>query len=188
MILVTYARYRNLTGDLVTDAATVSARVEDATHLIEEALDRELDSESRTETMRIYPDRRAYPQAWPVTTAPTGAEVDTVTEARAIRDVSPDDVAFGVFQSFPNEPHATLTYTGGYTQHDGTTPIPHTLERAIADLAHALIFPAKTPVGATSLRLGDASVTFGRSQDHPLDAYLGGLWDRVKRYRRRDLV
>lgn len=158
--LVTIARYKAITGDTTTGDPAISAAIEDATDRLEERLDRPMRSASRSETM--YPDKmgRAYPHAVPITVADgytidgyslTGAWpwpwFDIVTDSR----IAP-----------------AITYTGGWVERSANPTAPNRLpahfEEDIAWAAYALTHPqpdSPYPVGAVSVTLGDASVSFG---------------------------
>lgn len=179
MALLTTDRYRYFTKDLSTESDVVTARAEEAQSLLEEAFDRPLESRERTEVVWLdvdptgFTSYRAYPRATPITVA-TGY---TIEDEVTLAGVSPDSAGWLDFA----ELKATITYTGGYT----AETLPVTLERAIAELAHALEHPAPIPVGATSVRSGDQSITYGATSDNDLDAYVPGLWSRVRKYRHR---
>lgn len=186
-MLVTYERYVSLTGDDCTGEYQVTARIERATAALEGRLNgRLLESMERTEVLRVGTDARVYPHAWPVTALPADAayQIDPLSNA-TIRWVWPDDITFNwpAGNSYIGwcEPFwATVTYTGGYT--DET--LPPELAEAIAGLA-ASYATAGTPAlaGATSVRLGDAAVTYGGTGGLAgLDARVPGISDTILRY------
>lgn len=159
--LVTIARYRALTGDAAGTDPAVSAAIEDATHRLEERLDRPLCEASRTEP--VYADRcaRVYPHAIPITAAP-GYTIDGYSL-----------IGFWPWPQFdligPNTT-PVITYTGGWVERSAnptaSNRLPTFMEDDIAWAAYALLHPttaddAAYPVGATSVTLGDASVSFG---------------------------
>lgn len=184
MAVVTLHRYRDITGDRVTDDATVTARIEEAQGLIEDELGRLLDSAERTETLPLtfeYGSWRAYPAVTPVTAVGAG-ETFTIEDTVTLANVTIDDTAFWG-SAVPVE--GTITYTGGYT----TATVPKQLERAIAQLAHALAPQAAmagVPTGATSLHVGDVSIGLSRPTGvGEIDALVPGLSARIRKYRRR---
>ena len=177
MSLVTVARYRALTGDAAGTDPEITARIEDATDRLEERLDRPLRSAVRTES--VYPDQlgRAYPHAVPITVA-DGYTIDgwsligawpwpwfdIVTDSR----VAP-----------------LITYTGGWVERSAnltaTNRLPLCIEEDIAWAAYALGHPepaAVYPVGAVSVSLGDASVSFGPG-GAPLPNRSGIRWSKA---------
>lgn len=176
---VTVDRYRVYTGDDTTPGTTVSGALVEAERLLNEELRRELASEERTETLRIQPDGRVWPRAYPITAAPL------TIDGRSLLGATPDLPTFvaliGVDVPYPVT--AAITYTGGYT----AATFPVTLEHAVYDLAHGLA--VDTPavlVGARSATVGDVSVTYGTSGDvGPVDSVVPGLSARVGRYHNR---
>lgn len=156
-MLLTEARYRAITGD-ATAWSTVSARVEEAVELLEEDLDRGLAVAERTELLHPTRDGWLWPHSTPIVTA-TGWTVD----------------GLGVYGAFgPGWPDSTgrvsVTYTGGWVERSANPNAPNRLPVCIErDLAFAAFTleqadPSATsdyPAGVTSVRLGDAAVTFG---------------------------
>jgi hypothetical protein len=155
MSVLTIARYRAITGDTATESATVSARIEDAEELLADALDRELEQATRTE--RLWPTRDGYlwPSCLPLISA-TGYTID----------------GYGLVGTFgpgwPDETGAVdVTYVGGWVERSANPTAPNRLpayiERDLAYCTYTLCNPslAQYPEGATSVRLGDAAVTFG---------------------------
>lgn len=175
-MLVTITRYRNLTGDDMTDDAQVTARIEEAQALIEDEYDRPLESEERTETCRLHPDLRVYPRATPITDIATDGV--TIEDSVTLLGATADEITGWPTFTSSTFPVATVTYTGGWTS--GT--VPAWLARAICDLAAACWGPSGTPAGATSVRLGDAAVTYSRPTDG-LDAIVPGITARLRRLR-----
>ena len=188
-LLVTTARYQVITGDTTTATASVTAAIEDATALLADELGRPdaLKSEERTETMQVGDGGQLRPLAVPVTVC-AGYTFDTA----AIFGGAPDSVAFrGVFpDDLPNT--VAVTYSGGWVERSAnpsaTNRLPTELEYDIAWAAHALVHPglgAAVPVGATSVSLGDAAVSFGAG-GAPARGEAGVTWSRkTLRWRRR---
>jgi hypothetical protein len=127
-----------------------------AADLLADALDRELESAERTETLWPTRDGMLWPTCVPIT-ACTSHTIDG------------DGLKYGAYGGtpWPDETEAqSVTYTGGWveraTNPTATNRLPAYIEADIAFAAQALIGPpAQFPAGATSVRLGDASVTFG---------------------------
>lgn len=155
-MIVTIARYRAITGDTASSDTAVSARIEEATDMLIDDLGRELEEAERTESLQPTRDGYLWPSCVPIT-ACTGYTID----------------GHGVWGTFgPAWPNLTglveLTYTGGWVERSANpnadNRLPAYIERdlcfAAYELGHAQ--PAgSVPAGATSVRLGDASVTFG---------------------------
>jgi len=155
MSLVTEDRYRAITGDQASDSVSVTAAIESAEDLLADELGRELASAERTETLWPTRDGYVWPSCVPITVA-TGYEID-------------GDGLTGVLG--PGWPDSTgsveVTYTGGWVERTANPTAAHRLpsyiERDLAFAAQSLLDPSPSayPVGATSVRLGDAAVTFG---------------------------
>lgn len=152
-MILTVDRYRSITGDEDTAASAVSARIEEAVELLEEYLDRPLESAERTETLQ--PDRRGrlWPRATPISDGGT-YEPDGL----ALIGSSPT-WTWGLIDPTTG---VAVTYTGGWTE----DTLPGCIARDLAYAAYQLEHPralgtSEYPAGATSVRLGDAAVTFG---------------------------
>lgn len=150
--LVTVSRYQLITGDTTSATATVEDALEDAQGLAEEFLRRELTSQERTESLQVYPGARVYPSVTPITAA-DGYDIDGYSLIGVAPDLSP----------FPFDPPSSrgvmgsVTYTGGYS----AATLPKTIERVIARTAYQQLHPETLqPAGATSIRLGDAAITY----------------------------
>lgn len=171
----TVADYRVHTGDTTTAASAVSAALLEAESLLEEELRRGLALEARTETLKVYPDGRVYPPAWPITAA------SLTIDGRSLLGATPDISTFTGLIDAPRPWRVATTWTGGF---DAST-LPVTLEHAIYDLAQGLVASSPVPVGATSVSLGDASVSFAAPSGGGVDAIVPGLSARVGRYANR---
>lgn len=158
-MLVTITRYRAITGDVDTYDATVSARIEEATDELEDRLERPLRQGIYVEAM--YPDAcgSLHPKATPILLA-DGYVIDGNRLLSA-----------GLFP-IPFNPVGTrlstisVTYTGGFVERTANPTdaarLPSCIERDLAYAAATLGMPRSAyPVGARSVTLGDASVTFG---------------------------
>lgn len=183
MSLLTAARYEAITGDRST--VSVSALADEALDLLEEDLGRPLESAERTE--RMWPDREGWlwPRAVPITVA-AGWTID----GDALRAGT-----FGV-NPWPSSSEAlSVTYTGGYversTNPDATNRLPAYIERDLAWAVYVLANPdaiqASLPRGATSVSVGDISVSFERGVGGSVDNRRI-RWSRsTLRHRRRGL-
>lgn len=158
-MLVTVERYRLITGDETTAATAVTAALVEAQDLLSEDLGWDLEEDERTETLDVVAGA-VYPTAIPITAVAAGQTID----GYAIRGAAPLGVDILVENSYdPDRPRATVTYTGGWTD----VTVPASIRRAIAWAARGILTPASAeavPDGATSVRLGDASVTFATAQ------------------------
>lgn len=153
-MILTVDSYRSITGDTTTAASAVSARIEEAIEILEDYLDRPLESDERTESMR--PDRhgRLWPRATPITDSG-----DYEADGLALIGTLPWPQGF-----IDSTTAIDVTYTGGWTE----ATLPSSIARDLAFAAYRLEHPPSIdtttyPAGATSVRLGDAAVTFGAS-------------------------
>lgn len=178
--LVTVERYQQVTGDSTTDETLVQERLDRAQRKVEEYLRRPLASEERTERvmLRYRPGGvlsgayAAYPKVTPVTDVADGLTID----GSAVLGLS------GTWLSWweESEQWAELVYTGGWT----AETLPETIAENIIRLAHAAGNPALVPAGATSVSVGDASVSFDGSTGGSLPAPIAGdlrPWRRVRK-------
>lgn len=163
--MITAVRYAAITGDTDTAASAVEEAVVEAVELLEEELGRPLANAERTESMR--PDRqgRLWPRATPITDSG-----DYETEGLALLSAP-----FGWPSIVNPTGTVSVTYTGGWADPtadgfdpDGDNPptLPQCIQRDLAWAAYRLLHPVApgasvAPAGATSLRLGDAAVTYG---------------------------
>ena len=185
-MLVTVARYRAITGDQVTGDEAVSARIEEATELLEGELGRPLEQAERTE--RMQPTRDGL--LWPLAT-PLAAATDYTIDGHALRGSTPFLLGYDFISDTTSAPE--VTYTGGWLERtanpDSAFRLPVHIERDIAFAAQALgqSMPSlAVPAGATSVSLGDAAVTF-KDGYHPDPADAGVSWSSETlgyRYRR----
>lgn len=165
-MLVSIARYRDITGDESSASGVVEGALVDAQALLEEELRRPLETDTRTERCRVFGEARGatvYPSATPITsvTSPSGASVvgHAVLGGSAVSGPP-------YFLTDPDG-FAEVTYVGGYDPNASAGDddyLPVTLQRAIAWAAKALVSPsdfAAVPAGATSASVGDVSLTWG---------------------------
>lgn len=151
--LVSVAQYRAYSGDSNTPDLKVQQLLIDAQRLVEEYLGRRLQSAQRTETLSVQ-SGVVYPTVTPVTAA---------TLPMRSGGLAVDGYDYHFYgDPFPYAgAQATVTYTGGFT----STTLPMHLVKGIVDTAKALTDADATTseliAGATNVRLGDASVTFG---------------------------
>lgn len=156
-MMLTEARYRAITGDTATNTVAITAAIELVVERLEDELHRELAEAERTEDM--WPDRGGW--LWP-------AHVPITACAEYVID------GHGLIGTFgPGWPDQTgkvsVTYTGGWVERsanpDATNRLPTYIEDDLAWNARTLLHPdtsaTQYPQGATSVRLGDAAVTFG---------------------------
>lgn len=178
----TVAGYRLATNDQTTASSAVSAALLEAESLLEDELRRHLPSQSRTKACKIWPDGRVYPDAWPVDSVVGLVLEDSRTVLGAVPDAGP---FVGVIPRNYAPPTVTITWVGGFTAPDGLHPLPVTLAHAIYDLAKAVLAAAPVPVGATSMSVGDVSVSYPSPPQGTVDGYVPGLSDRVRKWANR---
>lgn len=184
-MLVTVVRYQAITGDTSTAASAVSALVEDATALAEEDLRRPLEQAERTETM--WPDRCGW--LWPLAVPLVDGGDYTIDG---------DGLKPGVTGAVPYFPEPTasraITYTGGFLERSAnpsaSNRLPAHIERDLAWAAYALghgdELLAGLPTGASSVSVGDLSVSFeaGAAAQSATDVRI--RWSRATmRHKRR---
>lgn len=179
--LVTVERYQAITGDTTTGEEVVEGRLDRAQRKVEDYLRRPLASAERTERvlLRYRPSGvlagtyAAYPKVTPVTEVADGLTID----GSAVLGAS------GTWLSWWDEgdQYAEITYTGGWT----AGSLPETIAESICLLARDLSLVRAVPAGATSVAVGDASVSFdGGTGGAGLPAPIaGGLrpWRRVRK-------
>lgn len=202
MSIVTYAVYVSVTGDDTTASGDVEDAITEAEGLIGEFLRRPLAAEWRSERYHLRPYGMVYPRCVPVLEVSATASYQ-VYDTAAIQFVTADsppspspvgsEEIFGRTSGWYHEeaPRATVVYLGGW---DADT-IPYTLRRGICYLARAIgAAPPATPLppGATSLSLGDASISLATPGDADgagavIDGLVPGLTATFRRYRWRPL-
>ena len=182
MALVTVPTYQAITGDTSTAASAVSARIEEATDLLEEALGRDLANATRTEVMHPTRDGSLWPRAIPITNGGgyTVEGIRLVPSSIALGSLV-DDLTGGI----------TVTYTGGWVERTAnptaTNVLPRHMERDLAWAAYALQQTDQQrreqalPAGVVGMSLGDAQLQFdrtapGRGQLAPSEANI--VWSR----------
>lgn len=178
-------RYRQITGEFTSTDAEVNRCIVDATQLLEEYLGRPLALAERTEEMR--PDRRGslWPKATPITVA-----ASYTIDGHALRGTPPFSSAVWMLDP---ETSVEVTYTGGWADErddawvTGDEPVlPYCIARDLAWAAHRLAHPAGVqsatgfPAGASSVSLGDASVSFGATGPGAVQDTTG-WWSRQTR-------
>lgn len=169
MALLTIGRYRIITGDTTSASAVVEDAIEDATALLEQDLRRKLESDEYEERLKIhyatsFAGGRVYPSVTPVTAV--GDDDHEIVTTTTLQGVSPDTNDNPFFGAY--EPHATVTYTGGYVERTAnvgdSNVLPPYVEYDLAWAAHSLLRPSEltsVPAGATAVRVGDVSVNYG---------------------------
>lgn len=191
MSLVTELRYRAITGDTATADGAVTARIEEATDLLEEFLERPLESAVRTEAM--WPDRIGVlrPLATPITVA---ADYTIGFGGMTLTGTGPFTSVLGAPFGLPAG-GVSVVYTGGFVERTANPTAAHRLpaqiERDIAWAAYAIghrdAILAGLPAGAASVSVGDVSVSFtGGARGSGDDMTI--RWSATtRRYRRRTL-
>lgn len=187
MDIVTVADYRTLTCDDTTPNATVSARLELATGLVEEELDRRLQFQSYTEKLPLQPNWLVFPHAVPVSSVTTPSAAQPVYDGYALGTEAATlwwDPVFGPVDLWFIDPFTEVTYTGGFTY----ATLPKGLRLIICDLALALgnRQPALTSAAVQSASVGDVSVSYGSggTGTGSVDGILPGTSRRLRVYRR----
>lgn len=192
MSLVTVQEYRDITRDVNTAAEEVSARIEEATDLVEEYLQRRLRFGTYTEELEIWDAAYAYPEVTPIVSVPSGAsyaiDVGAVRFRSVLSDLSLNDWLWyadppgGIVNSPGIRPlYATLVYDGGYTN----ATCPQTLKRGIARVARGLVVTNPQRVlGATSISVGDVSVSYPKAIGD-IDVLVPGITITLKPYKRK---
>lgn len=186
MSLVTYARYVTLTGDSTSASATVEANLTDAQAEVERVLGRALEYGTYTEERVVWPGGFCYPKVTPLASVPASATYE-IEDERTLSDVSPDwpsaefEDPTGWTGYAATSGKATVTYTGGWTA--GTLPLP--LQRVIAFIAYGLTFPAASVAlsGASSVSVGDVSVSMGGAPADPVDDLWPGASRTLRQWR-----
>lgn len=162
-MIVTVATYRLTTGDTTQDIL-VSARLEDAQERLEEALDRPLEAISRTEVLIPQRDGSLAPRAVPLQSVADNWLIDGDLLIQRYPS------AFGAAWWYPAL-GPTVTYVGGWVERTANPTAANRLPTCISDdicwTAYRLLHPIDPAAtvsilpGATSVTLGDASVSFG---------------------------
>jgi hypothetical protein len=185
-VIATTQDYRRVTGDLQSYDGDVTTALSDAQDEFLRRTGRIVELGTYTETLPIYQDGRVYPAATPVTSVldPADAGFDDISiGVSAPGDLVtagayawpggygyggyaygsylggyqpvPSDVLVGVDRR-PPPPRREVTYTGGFA------PAPPDVVRCVCEMAYYGTHPNLTsgvPAGATSVSLGDQSVT-----------------------------
>lgn len=191
MSLASIAQYRMVTNDLTTEDYKVTSALADAQNQIEEFCQREFDQAQRTETLRLYPNGRVYPKAFPLVSVlnMAGAMIDGWAVLLgygyqwATTGLNPFVSGFGA-DTWAWTPQITMTYTGGYAP----GLIPPSVTRAACQVTYDLLHPvmmAGVPTGATSITVGDTSISgpFGS-----IGSFRPHVRNALMRYRRPQVV
>lgn len=192
-MLITDSYYRLVTHDYETAASAVEVAVGAVTGLLDDACSRKLIEQERTEACLIIEGPpgiyKVYPDAYPITScsAPTGAQVAINQRYIAVPSPLYDPI---LADTDLGDGWASLTYVGGFTE----STCPASLKLLIAELAYALGHSgvggtSGVPAGATSVRLGDAAITFGTGDSTgalaTLERLVPGCGPRVSGWRKR---
>ena len=191
-MLVSEDRYRTITRDLATAAVAVTGQLVEAQRLIEDELRRPIEYGTSTERLPVYRDPESgrgcvYPRRSPVWSVPAGSSYEPRGTAELV-GVEPDG-----WPTSELDATATVTLTGGWRAVDdpassSSDRVPAKLERAIAQLAQALIqtLPAaELPAGVQSATVGDVSVTYVEPPDGGWIGLVPGLCDVLEGYEYR---
>lgn len=189
MPLLTYARYVTLTGDTASASATIEEQIDVAEQEVERFLDRPLAEGLYTDSLVVYPSGRAYPKAVPLVSVPVTATYEiedevTLKSVAAAYDLIVDYPDVGWDGYAATSGRVALTYTGGWTAQN----VPLAVARAIALITYGLAHPqvSSAPPGATSVKVGDVSVSYaGGPPADPLDEVYPGASRLLAPYRWR---
>lgn len=183
-------QYRRFTNDLSTEDYKVTQALTDAQSEIEEFCQREFESATRTETLRLYANGRVYPKAFPISTV--DSMPGSIIDGWAIllgygyqyaTNVNPFVSGFGS-DTWAWQPQVTVTYTGGYAANE----LPPAMIRAAAQVAYDLLHPVAldgVPAGVTSVRVGDAAMS---GEFNAFANLRGSVRNTLRRYRRPQAV
>lgn len=194
MSVVTIAQFRQQTKDVTTSDAGVASALQEAEEQVIDYLRRELEAVERTEIAIVTaPFGYVYPAVTPVLSVTTPSSTNII-DGQYITDPGDNYPSSGgssfepwfVSDSYENDGRFTRTqivYVGGWT----SVTMPSTIRRAIIDLANVFKAAYTTFVaGASSVSLGDASVSFGSAPPtHYIDTVVPGITSRLKGYRAR---
>lgn len=196
--LVTLQEYRDITRDHVTENGEVQAYLTEAVSLLEEHLQRKLTNQQVTEVLEVWcidDVTYAYPTITPITAIPpnTTYVIDhnnarlrgvTLLSESIVSGVGLELLGDGNPYVLRERPRYTeVTYSGGYTN----ATLPQTLKRALCRIAFGLSrMSTSSVIGAESMRVGDVSVSYPKSQG-ALDALAPGTSLMVKPYKRKRL-
>lgn len=157
-MLVTVERYRAITGDRSNQEAAVTAAIEQAEEELTDVLGRPLAEGSYTDRLTPTRDGWLWPKATPIVDAP-GWTINGLGLEPA-------------YSGWPCRDAVDVTYTGGWVERTANPTaanrLPSCIEEDLAWRARAIVCPdaagidlSQIPAGATSVRLGDAAVSFG---------------------------
>lgn len=197
MAVLSFDRYKRLTGDTSSAETTVTSRVEDATALVEDLLRRPLEASERTEKLTVHRDGRAYPSATPIISI-SSPSTSAIDDSATIKSLDPDGGPPGFLDEVDWEPYhrpyGTVTYVGGWYARDSEdanattdTILPATVERYLARLTRSLIGEANGAADRSNIvsaSEGDVSVTYADALDD-LDALVPGITRALRPWRRR---
>lgn len=169
-MLVSLATYRSLTGDLDSYDGKVSECLLLAQSEIERLTSRKFEEGQYTEALPVHL-ARVYPSATPIASvsSPSGSTIE--------------GTAIVVGETWLTGYSQVVVYIGGYDEDE----VPLELQRLVAELARRLVtmdtaFVA--PIGATSVKVGDISITgTNLGSRNPVD---GPFLKRIRQWRRSD--
>jgi hypothetical protein len=155
--------YRRLSGDLTSYDGEVNDALAAAQRTAEQFCGREFDLATRTESVRVFADGRAYPASFPIQSVVSPANV-TIDGAAVVLgwfgtawDPAVNWLTPNYGLSARHEIMRTITYVGGYAVGN----VPPDLTSAVCRLAANILTPAGAvlPDGVTSVSVGDLSIT-----------------------------
>jgi hypothetical protein len=160
-VIVSWATYKDVTGDTATTEAIAVARLARAQKRAEDVTGRQFDLVERTESVPII-DGKVWPSAYPIASVsvPDTATVDDDKLSITTGVTTPVDSDLLWTCTTDDRPHLLVTYIGGYTA--DTAPV--TLAEIICEIAHRYSIPANTvgvPGGTTSVRVGNQGYSGG---------------------------
>jgi len=198
-VLVSLAKYRKLTGESTSSDGDATAELLLSQQAVQEFLRRPIECAVRTETLRVLPPYGiVQPSATPLisVSVPTGLTVDPVSDTLSGTSAL-TFMGLGIFGLDPTDPYprSIVTYVGGWLGDDDYSAIvgsadtshaglPVKVRRAIAFITMTTFAPASVvPVGVTSVRNGDVSVTYGRAAT--ADFVRESWFESIRGYRRQ---
>lgn len=168
MSLLTYTRYVSLTGDSTSASEDVEGWITDAEQAVSEFLRRPLELGEYTDTLTIDTDGRVYPKAVPLVSLPATATDagQSILDSRSVGYLGGWDLTIEHTIDLINQtgylvqqPQIAVTYTGGWTADTAPFSVLRTIARAAYAVGHPVPLDSPLVGGATSLHVGDVSVT-----------------------------
>lgn len=174
-MLLTHDYYQAITGDTASSPDAFATAASSAQDLLEDALDRvgTLEQAERTETLELDATGWLYPTATPLVSAEGGWQV---------RDngLHGGTVDLGTWVGLLGTEYPTtvdVTYIGGWT----ADTLPGYARRDLATVTYGLLHRpditalTSIPVGATSAKVGDVSLSWGEGGNPGAGAVLAAV-------------